>query len=151
MDRIGIVTEETVDLLPEMIEEHQMAIVPAVLIWPELEEMPGGNTFQKMGELERRGIESFGKTSQPTPSDFWIKYQHLLGRFDKVLCITLTSKLSGSYNSAVLAKSLLAPEEQSKVLIVDSLYASCGQALVVLKAIDLIGSGQELQDIVSEL
>lgn len=73
MDRIGIVTEETVDLLPEAIEEHKIAIVPAILNWPELEEMPGGNTFQKMRELERRGIESFGKTSQPTPNDFLVK------------------------------------------------------------------------------
>jgi DegV family protein with EDD domain len=51
----------------------------------------------------------------------------------------------------VLAKTLLTPEEQQKVLIVDSLNASCGQALVVLKAIDLMGSGRELQDIVNEL
>ena len=151
MDRIGIVTEETVDLPPEIIEENQIAIVPAILIWPEIEELPGENTFQKMRELEKRGIKSFGKTSQPSPSDFLIKYKYQIGRFDKVLCITLTSKLSGSYNSAVLAKTLLTPEEQQRVLIVDSLNASCGQALVVLKAIDLIRSGKGLQDTVNEL
>jgi DegV family protein with EDD domain len=151
MDRIGIVTEEAVDLLPATIEEHRIAIVPAILIWPELEEMPGENTFQKMRELEKRGIRSFGKTSQPTPNDFLEKYQHQIERFDKVLCITLTSKLSGSYNSAVLARKLLKPEEQQRILIVDSLNASCGQALVVLKAIDLIMSGRELQDIVNQL
>jgi DegV family protein with EDD domain len=151
MDRIGIVTEETADLLPGIIEEHQIAIVPAILIWPEIEEMPGENTFQKIRELERRGIKSFGKTSQPTPSDFLTKYRYQIGRFDKVLCITLTSKLSGSYNSAMLARTLLTPEEQRKVLIVDSLNASCGQALVVLKAIDLIDSGEEIEDIVNKL
>ena len=151
MDRIGIVTEETVDLLPETIEEHQIAIVPAVLIWPELEKMIGENIFQKMRGLERQGINSFGKTSQPTPNDFLIKYQHQMERFDKVLCITVTSKLSGSHNSAILAKTLLEPEEQPRVLIIDSLNASCSQALVVLKAIDLIKSGKELQDIVNEL
>lgn len=151
MDRIGIVTEETVDLLEETIEEHQIAIVPAILIWPEMKEIPGENTFQKMRELERRGIKSFGKTSQPTPSDFLVEYQHQIERFDKVLCVTLTSKLSGSYNSAVLAKTLLAPEEQRRVLVVDSLNASCGQALVVLKAIDLIQDGKELEEVVKQL
>jgi DegV family protein with EDD domain len=151
MHSIGIVTEETADLLPGIIEEYQIAIVPAILIWPEMEEMPGQNTFQKMRELERRGIKSFGKTSQPNPSDFLTKYQYQIGRFDKVICITLTSRLSGSYNSAVIAKTLLTPEEQRRVLIIDSLNASCGQALVVLKAIDLIESGRELQDIVNEL
>jgi DegV family protein with EDD domain len=151
MDSIGIVTEEAIDLPPEMVEEHRIATVPVVLNWPEIEELPGENTFQKMMELERRGIKSFGKTSQPSPKDFLAKYLYQIERFDKVLCITLTSRLSGSYNSAVLAKTLLAPEEQGKVSIVDSLNASCGQALVVLKAIDLVSSGKGVEEIVKEL
>ena len=151
MDSIGIVTEETADLPPEMVEEHRIATVPVILNWPELEELPGENTFQKMTELERRGIKSFGKTSQPSPKDFLAKYLYQIERFGKVLCITLTSRLSGSYNSAVLAKTLLAPEEQGKVFIVDSLNASCGQALIVLKAIDLVSSGKGVEEIVKEL
>jgi DegV family protein with EDD domain len=151
MDSIGIVTEETTDLPPEMVGEHQIATIPVVLNWPEIEELPGDNTFKKMRELERRGGKSFGKTSQPSPQDFLAKYLYQIERFDKVLCITLTSKLSGSYNSAVLAKTLLAPEEQGKVSIVDSLNASCGQALVVLKAIDLVSSGKGVEEIVREL
>lgn len=151
MDRIGIVTEETADLLPEMVAEHQIATIPVILNWPEIAELPGENTFQKMMELERRGIKSFGKTSQPSPKDFFAKYLYQIERFDKVLCITLTSRLSGSYNSAVLAKTLLALEEQRKVFIVDSLNASCGQALVVLKAIDLVSSGKGVEEIVKKL
>jgi DegV family protein with EDD domain len=151
MNRIGIVTEETADLLPETIEEHQIAIVPAVLIWPEMKGMPGENTFRKMRELEKQGVKSFGKTSQPTPNDFLAKYQHHIERFDKVLCITITSKLSGSHNSAVLARTLLAPEEQRRVFVVDSLNASGGQALVVLKAIDLIKDGKKIEEVVEQL
>jgi DegV family protein with EDD domain len=151
MNRIGIVSEETVDLPPETIEERQIAIVPATLTWPEIEELPGENTFQKMRELEKRGIKSFGKTSQPTPNDFLTKYKRQIEKFDRVLCITLTSKLSGSYNSAVLAKAQLALEEQQKVFIIDSLSASCGQALVVLKAIVLINDGKELEEVAKHL
>jgi len=151
MDNIGIVTEETADLLPEMVAKHQIATVPVILNWPEIEKLPGENTFQKMMELERREIKSFGKTSQPSPQDFLAKYLYQIEKFDKVLCITLTSRLSGSYNSAVLAKTLLAPEEQGKVFIVDSLNASCGQALVVLKAIDLVSSGKGIEEIVKGL
>lgn len=151
MDRIGIVTEVTADLPPEMIEEHQIETVPAILVWPELEEMPGENTFLKMRELERRGLKSFGKTSQPTPMDFLVKYKRQIGRFGKVLCITLTSKLSGSYNSAMLARTQLTAEEQQKVFIIDSLNASCGQALVVLKAIDLINEERQVEEIIKQL
>lgn len=151
MDRIGIVTEETADLTPDIVEGHQIAIVPTILNWPEIEELPGENTFQKMRELERRGIRSFGKTAQPSPKDFLTQYLYQIERFGKVLCITLTSRLSGSYNSAMLAKTLLAPEEQRKVFIVDSLNVSCSQALVVLKAIDLVNSGKELEEIAKGL
>jgi DegV family protein with EDD domain len=151
MDTIGIITEETADLPLEIIERHQIAIVPAILNWPEIEELPGENTFQKMRELERREIKSFGKTAQPSPKDFLAKYKYQLERFDKVLCITLTSKLSGSHDSAVLAKTLLEPKDQEKVFIVDSLNATCGQALVVLKAIDLIISRKGIEGIMKEL
>jgi DegV family protein with EDD domain len=151
MEKIGIITEETVDLPQDIVIKHQISIVPVILNWPELEEIPGINTFQKMRELEKRGTKSFGKTSQPSPNDFLIKYKDALKRFEKVLCITLTSKLSGSNNSATLAMKLLGPEDQQKVHVVDSLNASCGQALVVLNALDLIEEGKRLEEIVKEL
>ena len=97
--------------------------------------------------LEKQGIKSFGKTSQPSPREYLEKYKTQLRYFGQVLCITITSKLSGSYNSAVLAIILPTPEEQSRVLVVDSLSASCGQALGVLKALDLIAAGMELEAI----
>lgn len=147
MNRIGIVTEDTVDLIPELIDRHGIAIVPTVLIWPELAAQVGGNTFQKMRELEKKGIKSFGKTSQPSPREYLNEYRNQLRDFGQVLCITLTSKLSGSYNSAVLARTLLTPEEQHRVFVVDSLSVSCGQALIVMKAIDLIATGVELDAI----
>jgi len=83
MYNIGIVTEETVDLPPDLLEKHRISIVPAILNWPELEELPGNNTFQKMRELEKRGIESFGKTAQPTPKDFLDKYTDTLKSFKR--------------------------------------------------------------------
>lgn len=117
MEKIGIVAEEACDLPQEIINEHQIAIVPIKLDWSDLEKMPGENTFQKVRELEKRGIKSFGKTSQPSPNDFLEQYNHQLERFEKVLCITVTSKLSGSHNSAIMAKSFLGPEDQKKFLL----------------------------------
>jgi len=151
MEKIGIVTEEAVDLPRETIEKYQIAIVPVKLFWPEIENLPGANTFQKMRELEKTGDKSFGKTSQPSLKDFLDKYNYQLEKFDKVICITLTSKLSGSNNSAVQAKKFLEPEKQEKVFVLDSLNASSGQALVVLKAVELIESGKGVNEIVKEL
>ena len=149
--KIGIVTDEAADLPKDIIEKHQIAIVPVKLDWPEIENLPGENTFQKMRELEKRGIKSFGKTSQPSPKDFLDKYKYQLERFDKIICIAITSKLSGTYNSAIQAKNFLEIEKQEKVFVIDSLNASSGQALLVLKAIDLIESGKGVEEIVQDL
>ncbi|PJA83897.1 MAG: hypothetical protein CO146_00310 [Candidatus Nealsonbacteria bacterium CG_4_9_14_3_um_filter_37_29] len=151
MEKIGIVTDEAADLPRDIVEKYQIAIVPVKLDWPEIENLSGENTFQKMRELEKRGIKSFGKTSQPSPKDFLDKYKYQFERFEKIICITITSKLSGTYNSAVQAKSFLPPENQEKVFIVDSLNASSGQALIVLKTIDLIEDRKEAEEIAKEL
>jgi len=151
MEKIGIVTDEAADLPRDIVEKYQIAIVPVKLDWPEIENLSGENTFQKMRELEKRGIKSFDKTSQPSPKDFLDKYKYQFERFEKIICITITSKLSGTYNSAVQAKSFLPPENQEKVFIVYSLNASSGQALIVLKTIDLIEDRKEAEEIAKEL
>jgi len=151
MEKIGIITDEAADLPKEIIEKYQIAVVPVKLDWPEIENLPGENTFQKMRELESRGIKSFGKTSQPSPKDFVDKYNSQLEKFDKVICITLTSKLSGTFNSAIQGKNFLTPQDQKKVFVIDSLNVSSGQALLVLKAIDLIKSEKKIEEIVEKL
>ena len=98
MDTIGIVTEETVDLPPEMLEKHGILTVPAVLNWPELALMPGDNTFQKMRELGKRGIDSFGKTAQPTPRIFWINLRFV----SKALNTLFASRLHPSFQAAII-------------------------------------------------
>ncbi len=151
MEKISIITEETADLPQEIIEKYKIVIVPAKLDWPDLDNMPGENIFQKMRELDKKGIKSFGKTSQPSPKAYLDRYKEQFARFEKIICISLTSKLSGSYNSAIQAKSFLEKEKQKDVFVVDSLNASGGQALVILKAIDLININKKAEEIVEEL
>jgi DegV family protein with EDD domain len=151
MQKIGIVAEDTMDMPQDLISKYQIAVAPVKFMWPEVENLPGTNTFQKMRELEKQGITSFGKTSQPSVKDFLEKFEGQLANFEKVICITLTSKLSGSYNSAIQAKNYLKPEDQDRLFIIDSLSVSGGQALLILKALDLINEGKEAKEIVDIL
>jgi len=148
MDKIGLVTDEGVDFTPELIKQHQIEVVNFQMDWPDLEKLPGENTFQKMRELEKRGIKSFGKTSQPSPKAFLDAYKKQLEKFEKVLCMTITSKLSGTYNSAIQAKNILGGD---RVEIVDSLNATCGEGLLALKAIDEINQGKDIKEIIQAL
>ena len=154
---VGLVVDEGADLPKEIIEKNQIATIPIKMDWPDIENLPGENTFQKMREAEKRGIKSFGKTSQPSPKDFLDAFKKQLDdthpppSFDKILCLTLTSKLSGTYNSAIQAKDLLEPEQKERIFVVDTLNITCGEALLVLKAIDLINEGEEVEEIIKEL
>ena len=149
--RVGLVVDESVDLPQEMIEKYQIGIVPLKMDWPELNNFPGENTFQKMREVEKAGLKSFGKTSQPSPKDFLTVFKEQLNKFEKVLAITVTSVHSGTYNSACQAKNFLEPENKEKVFIVDSLNLSAGLGLLTLKAADLIERGKEIEEIAKEL
>ena len=151
MNKIGLVVDEGADLPKEIIEKYQMAVVPIKMDWPDIENLPGENTFQKMREAEKRGIKGFGKTSQPSPKDFLDSFKKQLEKFDKIFCLALTSKLSGTYNSAIQAKDLLEPEQKERIFVVDTLNITCGEALLVLKAIDLINEGEDVEEIIKEL
>ncbi len=151
MKKIGIVAEEAIDLPQETIEKYKIGLVPVKLDWPDLENMPGTNTFEKMRELEKRKIKSFGKTSQPSPKDFLNAYKQQFENFEKVLCITITSKLSGSHNSAIQAVKFLPSDQQKKVVVIDSLTASIGQGILVLKAVEFIEKQMQIQEIVKKL
>lgn len=151
MSKIGLIVDEAGDLPQEIIQKHQIAVVKVKLHWPEIENLPGENTFQKMRELEKRGIKSFGKTSQPPVKDFLDAYNFQFEKFEELICITVTSKLSGTYNSATQAKKFLPEDKRDKVFVVDSLSASGGQALLALKAAALIEQGKTAEEIAKEL
>ncbi|MFA6337057.1 MAG: DegV family protein [Candidatus Paceibacterota bacterium] len=151
MKPIGIITESTADLPLETIQKNRIGIVSVKLDWPDVEILFGENTFQKMREAERRGIKSFGKTSQPSPKDYLDCYKNYLAEFEEIICISLSSKLSGGYNSAIQAKSFLDQEDQKRIFNVDSLNISAGQGLMVLKALEEIKKGKNSKDTVLEL
>ena len=150
MQKIGIVTEDVTILLSEIVERYQIEIVYAKYDWPPEKDLPGENIYQKLREAEKRGIKVLGKTSQPPPKAYLDAFKRQLERFDKVLCITISSKISGCYNSACQGKEMLPEKEKKRVYILDSLNAASGEALLVLRAIELIQEKKEISEIIEE-
>jgi DegV family protein with EDD domain len=148
---IGVVTEDITDVPEKILEEYQTEIVPTILDWSEGESLPGDNIYQRMREADKRGVKTFPKTSQPAPKAYLDAFQRQLRKFDKVLCITLSSKLSGCCNSAKQAKNFLGLEGKKRIFIIDSLNATAGQALMVLRTIELIQEQREIDEVIREL
>jgi len=146
---IGIVTGEVADLTQKIIDRYQIEIVPFVLSWPEGKDLPGENTYQKMREVDKKGIKKFPKTSQPSPSKYLEAFKKQLKKFKKVLCITVSSKVSGAYNSAKTAEEMV--EDPLSVLVLDSLLGSCGQDLLILRALELLQEKRDINETIEEL
>lgn len=147
---IGVVVDEAADLPKDLIEKHQIGIVPLNVHWPEIEGIPGENIFQKIREIEKRGDKSFAKTSQPSPQAFIEIFKKQLEKFEKIICLTITSKHSGTYNSGCQAKRFLGKEGE-RIFMIDSLNGTCGLGLIVLKVANLIGKKYSLEEILKEI
>lgn len=86
------------------------------------------------------------KTACPSPKDFLKSFEEGLEH----IVITISSKLSGSYGSAQVAKSLFEEEykEGTKIHIVDSKTAACGESLIALKVAELEKSDFSFEEII---
>jgi len=147
--KIGIVTDEIATLPEEIIKENEIEIVHLILDWPEVEKIAGENIWQKIRNAQKFGIKTFPKTSQPPPKAYLEAFKRKLQKFEKVLCLTVSSKISGCYNSALSIKEML--PEKEKIFIFDTLNAAAGQGLLVLRAIEMIKKGKEIEEILESL
>ena len=90
----------------------------------------------------------FPKTSQPSPQDFINYFKEAKEQGDSLLCILLSSGLSGTYQSALLAKNII---DYPNIYLVDSLSASYGIKILVDAARQGIAAGKTIEEIVAQL
>jgi len=149
-NKIGLIVDEGADLTQELIQKYRITVVPFKIDLGEMANL-SGNIYQKIRGAEKRGMKSFVKTSQPSVGDFLSAFNEKFKSFERVICITITSKHSGTFNSALQAKKFLAKDNQERVFIVDSLGLSVAEGLLVLAAADLIEKGLGNEDVFKEL
>jgi len=87
-------------------------------------------------------------TSQPTPADFLEPFQRFTDAGDEVIVITISAKLSGTYDSAIQAKAGLPGRP---IEVVDSLNASVGLGLMLQKALAMLEGGAPFAEIVAKM
>ncbi len=85
-------------------------------------------------------------TAQPSPGDFVQAYEKVSDA-DEIICLTLSSRLSGTYQSATMAAELV----DADVEVFDSLSASVGLGLMVMRAVEMAEAGASRAEILSEM
>ena len=144
---IKILTDSASDITQKEAESLGITVIPLVVNF-------GEESFRDGVDLDHNGFYSklietdeFPKTSQVPPYEFEEYYKKLTENGDEVLCITLSSKLSGCFQSANIA----AEDFGDKVRVVDSLNVTIGQRILIEMALDLINKGRSIDEIVEKI
>ncbi|MCK9393462.1 MAG: DegV family protein [Candidatus Paceibacterota bacterium] len=148
---IGIVIDERAGLGQKIIQHYNIEIIPFKIDWPEGETLGGNSVCEKIKEAKKQGITNKPKINPISSEFFFEAYKNQLEKFEKVLCIVSSSKLSSNYDSAVRAKEMLPLNDRERVFVIDSKNISAGQSLVVLRALELIKELRNMDEIVKRL
>ncbi len=141
---VRIIVDSTADVAAEV--KSRLHVVPLTVHFGE-EEFIDGVTINHT-EFYERLIESgvLPSTSQATPSAFARAYREVTENGDCAVVITLSSKLSGTYQSAVIAA-----EDLDNVYVVDSQSAAIGAGILAELALRLVDSGLSATEVAAQL
>ena len=148
MSKIKIITDSTCDLPKEYIEKYNIEVMPVLINFGEESYLEGVEiTRDEMIErIEREGV--LPTTSQITPLRFEECYSKYINEGYKVVAIHMSSKMSGTYQSALIAKSEFSDDD---LVVVDSLSITSGLGMIVLKAARMAEEGKTIHEIEKEL
>ncbi|EIF14876.1 MULTISPECIES: DegV family protein [Bacillus] len=147
--KIAVVTDSTAYIPKEMREEHHIHMIPLQVVF-------GEKTFREETELDWRSFykevknhDELPTTSQPSFGELIALYEELGKTYDAVISIHLSSGISGTYNSAASANTMV---DHIKVYPFDSEISCLAQGFYALKAAQLIKDGVDSpEEIIKEL
>jgi len=146
MGRIALVTDSTCDLPTAFLEKYNIHTVPLNVIFGDKNYHDGVTIdAERFFTMLRTETEHHPRTSQPAPGDFAQVYDRLQGEYDHILSIHLSSLLSGTYQSALMAKDLF---PQADITVIDSRSASIALGWIVLLAARAIEEGKPLDKVI---
>lgn len=147
MGKIAVVTDSTADLNTELTRQYNITVVPLNVHFHD-EMFKDGVDLNPESFFEKlRNTPVPPRTSQPSPGDFHKLYKTLLSNgYQGIISIHISKELSGTWQSACIARDML-PEED--IRIVNSRSASMGLGLIVLNTASKLQEGASMEEAVS--
>lgn len=144
MEKIKIITDSTLDLPAELIREKDIEVLPLLINFGEESYLDGIEitTKEMIDKIDATGV--LPTTAQVTPNRFEESFKKYLYEGYKIVALTLSSDMSGTYQSACIAKDML---ESDDIIVIDSRNVTSGLGLLVLKACELRDKGLGIKEI----
>lgn len=148
MEKIKILTDSCLDIPEELIQKNNIDILPVLINF-------GDESYVDRDEIDLKTmLEKIDKdgvlptTAQITPNRFEEYFKKSLDEGYKVVAVLMSSNMSGTYNSACIAKEMV---ESDDITIIDTQVITSAQGFFVLKACELRDKGLSPQEIKSEI
>lgn len=91
---------------------------------------------------------SLPTTSQPTVGDVFTLFEKIIDKYDHIIYITISSRLSGTFQTGMLVRSQIS---EDKIIVFDSLFTSTIQKHMAVSTLELIKSGSSIESIIENL
>lgn len=135
-----IIIDSTADLCPEL--KERVGIVPLTVHFGDEEYIDGVTIDHKAFNEKLVESDKLPTTSQATPDSFLKEFERVKADGDSAVVITISSKFSGTYQSAVIAA-----EDFDNIFVVDSGSAAIGSGILAERALRLADEGIEAREI----
>lgn len=149
-----VITDGSCDLPAEWAEQMGYSVVPFYVSFDdehymkEIEEIGIRDFYQKM--VEQKGV--YPKSSMPSTQDYVDAFMPWVEQDIPVICICITTKFSGSLQSAVNAAQMIREEKpQARIQVIDSTVNTVLQGLLVLEVIKYQKSGRSYEETISRI
>lgn len=145
---LRIITDSTSDISIEQAAQMNITLVPLKVIFGDREYREGADITIETFYEKLIKVETLPTTSQPSPDDFLECFQEGKAAGDSIIVLLISAKLSGTYQSAVIAKEMA---DYENIYIIDSNTTTCALRILVEQAVKLRDEGLRAEDIVAEL
>ncbi len=140
---VAVVTDSTASIPPDMVAQYPLRVVPLRVVWDGEIFLDGVDLTPEAFYQRLRTSKTLPTTSQPPAQDFVEVFQSLLEEGYDILTVVISSKMSGTLNSAEQAKAMLGAEN---IAIVDSLSTAMETGFHALLAARAAAAGATLAE-----
>ena len=145
---IQIITDSTCDISPEKLNKLGVWMAPLKVIFNGKEYVDKKDLTTKEFYEKMKNEKKLPTTSQVNPDEFYKLFKRALDSGDKVIGIFISSELSGTYQSAVIAKEMLNSKD---IFLIDSRMVSFGLGLLIFDLCDYIRRDEDIESILEKI
>lgn len=148
-----VLSDSSCDLSEEIKKQYNLKTIPFYISFDKVNYLKENVDITLKEFYDRLKIEKdIPKTSLPSVEDYITHFKPILEEGNDIICFTISSNFSGSYQSAVNASQIISEDfPERKIKIIDSKRATISQGLLVLQALKLQENGYSLNEVCEKI